>query len=78
MPRYVRTSTNNTKTTVYHTDESCRMLQRANHYREATENELGDRSLSECQYCSGEYEPTTEQTTKYQEALKQAAKQNAD
>jgi len=78
MTRYVLTSTSHSERTVYHTDEDCRMLKRATGYREVSNREIETQGLTECEFCSGEFETAGEKDMSYQKALREAAKQNAD
>ena len=76
MTNFVRTCANNSNKTVYHSNEDCHRLQQADDYRETNLDEINHHELTECTFCSGDFEPSTNPDLSYQKALKQAAKDN--
>lgn len=79
MTKYVKKSGHSSKSKVYHTDEECFNLQSTHDYREVDEHEIEIKGLRECKACQGE-QPSkgVSKDRSYQEALKEAAKQNAN
>lgn len=61
-------------TDVYHTDENCRHLSKANEKREVSKDRIEFHDLNECAYCAGTANLGKQSgNRKYQNLLKEAA-----
>ena len=77
MTKYIHVDSNNSRKTVYHTDENCTRLKPG--YRPVTESEIEYHNLRLCEWCDPEIThpgANTDQDHGFQEALKEAAKNN--
>jgi len=77
MSKYIHSDSQNSKLNVYHTDRNCQTLKGV--VRPATDSEIEYHDLELCEWCDPDVEDPNaqyEQDHSYQEALKEAAKDN--